>query len=305
MENKNNQKLSDNKYGIDNNKKKRSEFKDKFDLKIKDALKKMQSKPAPPGDFDFNSKSVVEIQSFNLHYGEFHAVKDINMTINCNEITAMIGPSGCGKSTLLKSINRMNDLVEGCKIDGIIKVGNIDIYNTAINMSELRKNVGMVFQKPNPFPMSVYDNIAYGPRTFGIRKREELDYIVEKSLKSAFMWEELKDRLNKPALGLSGGQQQRLCIARALAVEPKILLMDEPTSALDPISTGKIEELCFELKKDVTIVIVTHNMQQAARISDKTGFFLLGDLIEFGNTDQIFSSPQEGETERYITGRFG
>lgn len=282
-----------------------NDLKCKFNTQCKQLIKKMQTKPAPQGSFDFNKQSVVEIENFNLYYGDFKAVKNVNMSINCNEITAMIGPSGCGKSTLLKSINRMNDLIQGCKIEGIIKVGDIDIYNTAVNMNELRKNVGMVFQKPNPFPMSVYDNVAYGPRTFGIRKRDELDFIVENSLKSAFMWEELKDRLNKPALGLSGGQQQRLCIARALAVEPKILLMDEPTSALDPISTGKIEELCYELKKDVTIVIVTHNMQQAARISDKTGFFLLGDLVEFGNTDEIFTSPKEAETERYITGRFG
>ena len=219
-------------------------------------------------------------------------------------MTAFIGPSGCGKSTFLKCFNRMNDLVEGCRIEGEFRIGSVDIYGK-VDVNELRRNVGMVFQKPNPFPMSVYDNIAYGPRTFGIRRRAELDAIVERSLRQAAMWDELKDRLNKSALGLSGGQQQRLCIARALAVEPKIILMDEPTSALDPISTGKIEELCLELKQNTTIVIVTHNMQQAVRISDRTGFFLLGDLVEYGDTDQIFSAPAEKETERYITGRFG
>ena len=221
------------------------------------------------------------------------------------KITAMIGPSGCGKSTLLKSLNRMNDLVEGCRVEGEITIGNVNVYEKGIDLSALRKNVGMVFQKPNPFPMSVYDNIAYGPRTFGIKKKGVLDEIVERSLKQAAMWEELKDRLNKSALGLSGGQQQRLCIARALAVGPQILLMDEPTSALDPISTGKIEDLCEELKNDVTIVMVTHNMQQAARISDKTAFFLLGEMIEMGDTEQVFSEPRHPETERYITGRFG
>ena len=221
------------------------------------------------------------------------------------QITAMIGPSGCGKSTLIKTLNRMNDLVEGCRVEGEIMIGGLNIYDKGVDLSALRKNVGMVFEKPNPFPMSVYDNIAYGPRTFGIGKKSELDEIVERSLKQAAMWEELKDRLNKSALGLSGGQQQRLCIARALAVGPQILLMDEPTSALDPISTGKIEELCEELKKDVTIVMVTHNVQQAARISDKTAFFLLGEMIEMGDTEQVFSEPRHPETERYITGRFG
>ena len=246
----------------------------------------------------------INVKNANLHYGDFHALKDISIEIPEHRITAFIGPSGCGKSTFLKCFNRMNDLVEGCKIEGEFTIGNVDIYGN-IDVNELRKNVGMVFQKPNPFPMSVYDNIAYGPRTFGIKKRAVLDEIVERSLKQAAMWEELKDRLNKSALGLSGGQQQRLCIARALAVDPKIILMDEPTSALDPISTGKIEDLCLELKNDVTVVIVTHNMQQAARISDKTAFFLLGDLIEYGETDQIFDRPKDKKTEEYITGRFG
>lgn len=246
----------------------------------------------------------ITVKEANLHYGDFHALKDISIEIPEHRITAFIGPSGCGKSTFLKCFNRMNDLVEGCKIEGEFTIGNVDIYGN-IDVNELRKNVGMVFQKPNPFPMSMYDNIAYGPRTFGIKKRAVLDEIVERSLKQAAMWEELKDRLNKSALGLSGGQQQRLCIARALAVDPKIILMDEPTSALDPISTGKIEDLCLELKNDVTVVIVTHNMQQAARISDKTAFFLLGDLIEYGETDQIFDRPKDKKTEEYITGRFG
>ena len=226
------------------------------------------------------------------------------MNIAPNEVTAFIGPSGCGKSTLLKSLNRMNDLVEGCKITGEILLDGEDIYGN-IDVNQLRKRVGMVFQKPNPFPMSVYDNIAYGPRTHGIRSKVKLDEIVEKSLRGAAIWDELKDRLKKSALGLSGGQQQRLCIARALAVEPEVLLMDEPTSALDPISTSKIEDLAMELKSDYTIVIVTHNMQQAARISDKTAFFLLGELVEFGPTEQVFSMPKDKRTEDYITGRFG
>ena len=255
--------------------------------------------------FDFEREKVIEIKNLDLYYGEYKALKNINMDIFKKQITALIGPSGCGKSTLLKTLNRMNDLVEGCKVTGTIQVGGTDIYSDKIDLSVLRKNVGMVFQKPNPFPMSVYDNITYGPRTFGIKNRQVLDSIVERSLKQAAMWDELKDRLNKSALGLSGGQQQRLCIARALSVNPEIILMDEPTSALDPISTGKIEELCEELKKDVTIVMVTHNMQQAARISDKTGFFLLGDLVEFGETDDIFTNPKDERTERYITGRFG
>ena len=254
------------------------------------------------------SKSIqsanVSIKDVNLFYSDFQALKDINMEIPANQVTAFIGPSGCGKSTLLRCLNRMNDLIEGCKVEGTIKVGDVDIYRE-VEVNELRRSIGMVFQKPNPFPMSVYDNIAYGARIYGIRKRSELDEIVERTLKQSAMWEELKDRLRKSALGLSGGQQQRLCIARALAVDPKILLMDEPTSALDPISTGKIEELCAELKQTVTIVIVTHNMQQATRISDKTGFFLLGDLVEYGDTEQIFEAPRMPETERYITGRFG
>ena len=246
----------------------------------------------------------ISVKNANLWYGDFQALKDISVEIPERQVTAFIGPSGCGKSTFLKCFNRMNDLVEGCKIEGDFRIGSANIYGK-IDVNELRKNVGMVFQKPNPFPMSVYDNIAYGPRTFGIAKHSELDEIVETSLKQAAMWDELKDRLNKSALGLSGGQQQRLCIARSLAANPKILLMDEPTSALDPISTGKIEELMEELKKEITIVIVTHNMQQATRIADKTAFFLLGELVEFGNTDDIFTSPKDERTERYITGRFG
>ena len=246
----------------------------------------------------------ISVKNANLWYGDFQALKNISVEIPEKQVTAFIGPSGCGKSTFLKCFNRMNDLVDGCKIEGEFYVVETDIYGK-IDVNELRKNVGMVFQKPNPFPMSVYDNIAYGPRTFGITKHADLDEIVEKSLKQAAMWDELKDRLNKSALGLSGGQQQRLCIARSLAANPKILLMDEPTSALDPISTGKIEELMEELKKEITIVIVTHNMQQATRIADKTAFFLLGELVEFGNTDDIFTSPKDERTERYITGRFG
>ena len=255
--------------------------------------------------FDFEREKVVEVKDLDLYYGEFKALKKVSVTMQKNEITAFIGPSGCGKSTLLKTLNRMNDLVEGCRVDGKVLIGGVDIYADKPDLSLLRKEVGMVFQKPNPFPMSVYDNVAYGPRTFGIKKKDALDEIVERSLKQAAMWDELKGRLNKSALGLSGGQQQRLCIARALAVEPKILLMDEPTSALDPISTGKIEELAEEIKKDVTIVIVTHNMQQATRIADKTAFFLLGELVEFGDTETIFSTPQDKRTENYITGRFG
>ena len=244
------------------------------------------------------------IEHINLHYGNFHALKDINMKIYANEITAFIGPSGCGKSTFLKSLNRMNDFVEDCVIDGKIEMDGVDIYKDMDGIS-LRHEVGMVFQQPNPFPKSVYDNVAYGPRIFGIKKKSELDEIVERSLRQAAIWDELKDRLNKSALGLSGGQQQRLCIARTLAVQPKVILMDEPTSALDPISTNKIEDLAVELKKDYTIVMVTHNMQQAARISDKTAFFLLGEIVEFGETEQIFSMPKDKRTEDYITGRFG
>ena len=246
----------------------------------------------------------ISVKNANLWYGEFQAIKNISIEIPEKQVTAFIGPSGCGKSTFLKCFNRMNDLIDGCKITGEFLVGSTDIYGK-IEVNELRKNVGMVFQKSNPFPMSVYDNIAFGPRTFGITKRAALDEIVENSLRQAAMWDELKDRLNKSALGLSGGQQQRLCIARSLVANPKILLMDEPTSALDPISTGKIEELVEELKKQVTIVIVTHNMQQATRIADKTAYFLLGELIEYGNTDDIFTSPKDERTERYITGRFG
>lgn len=244
------------------------------------------------------------IKDLNLYYDKFHALKSINLNLAEQQIHAFIGPSGCGKSTLLKSLNRMNDLVEGCKITGEIKLDNENIYsNMDINL--LRKRVGMVFQKPNPFPMSVYDNIAFGPRTHGIRKKSELDEIVERSLKNAAIWEELKDRLKKSALGLSGGQQQRLCIARALAVEPEVLLMDEPTSALDPISTSKIEDLTVELKQKYTVIMVTHNMQQAARISDKTAFFLLGEVVEYNDTTSLFSIPHDKRTEDYITGRFG
>ena len=241
-----------------------------------------------------------DVKNLNLHYGKFHALKDVNMEIPEKQITAFIGPSGCGKSTFLKCLNRMNDLVEGCNITGDVKLDGEDIFD---GMDV--KRVGMVFQNPNPFPMSVYDNIAYGPRTHGIHSKEKLDEIVERSLKQAAIWDELKDRLKKSALGLSGGQQQRLCIARALAVEPEVLLMDEPTSALDPISTSKIEDLAMELKHDYTIIMVTHNMQQATRIADKTAFFLLGQVIEFDDTEKMFSKPQDKRTEDYITGRFG
>ena len=245
-----------------------------------------------------------EIKDLNLYYGDYHALKNINMDLAENEITAFIGPSGCGKSTFLKCLNRMNDLVEGCKITGSVTLDGEDIYGN-MDVNKLRKRVGMVFQNPNPFPMSVYDNIAYGPRTHGIRNKKVLDEIVERSLRNAAIWDELKDRLKKSALGMSGGQQQRLCIARALAVEPEVLLMDEPTSALDPISTSKIEDLAMELKKDYTIVMVTHNMQQAVRISDNTAFFLLGEVIEYNNTETLFSVPANKKTEDYITGRFG
>ena len=245
-----------------------------------------------------------DIKNLNLHYGKFHALKDVNMEIPEKQITAFIGPSGCGKSTFLKCLNRMNDLVEGCNITGDVKLDGEDIFD-GMDVNLLRKRVGMVFQNPNPFPMSVYDNIAYGPRTHGIHSKEKLDEIVERSLKQAAIWDELKDRLKKSALGLSGGQQQRLCIARALAVEPEVLLMDEPTSALDPISTSKIEDFAMELKHDYTIIMVTHNMQQATRIADKTAFFLLGQVIEFDDTEKMFSKPQDKRTEDYITGRFG
>ena len=244
------------------------------------------------------------VENLNLHYGDFHALKNVSLNIPANEITAFIGPSGCGKSTFLKTLNRMNDLVEGCKITGEVRLDDENIYgNMDVNL--LRKRVGMVFQKPNPFPMSVYDNIAFGPRTHGIRSKAILDDIVEKSLRDAAIWDELKDRLKKSALGLSGGQQQRLCIARALAVQPEVILMDEPTSALDPISTNKIEDLVLDLKKDYTIIMVTHNMQQATRISDNTAFFLLGEVIEYDKTEKLFSMPADKRTEDYITGRFG
>ena len=246
----------------------------------------------------------IEIHNMNLHYGDFHALHDINLDIKENEITAFIGPSGCGKSTLLRSLNRMNDLVENCRITGDIMLDGQDIYkNCDVNL--LRRRVGMVFQKPNPFPMSIYDNIAYGPRTHGIKSRVQLDEIVETSLKRAAIWEETKDNLKKSALSMSGGQQQRICIARALAADPEVLLMDEPTSALDPISTAKIEDLVLELKKDYTIVMVTHNMQQATRVSDTTAFFLLGDMIEVDDTEKLFSMPSDKRTEDYIMGRFG
>ncbi len=245
-----------------------------------------------------------DIQNMELHYGDFHAIKNVNLNIPPNEITAFIGPSGCGKSTVLKSLNRMNDLVPDCKIEGLITLDGEDIYKN-MDVNVLRKRVGMVFQKPNLFPMSIYDNIAYGPRTHGIHSKAKLDEIVEKTLKQAAIWDETKDKLKKSALAMSGGQQQRLCIARALAVNPEVILMDEPTSALDPISTSKIEDLAVELKKDYTVIMVTHNMQQAARISDKTAFFLLGEVIEFGDTEQMFSMPRDKRTEDYITGRFG
>lgn len=249
--------------------------------------------------------TIISVQGLNLWYSANQALYDVSMELPEHEITAFIGPSGCGKSTFLKTLNRMNDLIEGVRIEGKILYENQDIYAPQVDTTWLRKEIGMVFQKPNPFPMSIYDNIAYGPKLQGIRSKVKLDEIVENSLKGAAIWDEVKDRLNKSALGLSGGQQQRLCIARALAVEPKVLLMDEPTSALDPISTSKIEELAAELKKDYTIIMVTHNMQQAARISDKTAFFLLGEVIEYGETEQVFSMPKNKKTEDYITGRFG
>ena len=250
------------------------------------------------------SQSQIEVEDLNLWYGEKQALKNISMQIPKNSVTALIGPSGCGKSTFIRCLNRMNDLVKNCRIEGRVLIEGKDIYGPDVDVVDLRKNVGMVFQKPNPFPMSIYDNIAYGPRIHGVNKKD-LDGIVEQALRSAAIWEETSDRLKSPALSLSGGQQQRLCIARTLAVKPRIILFDEPTSALDPISTSRIEELIMNLKKDYTIVIVTHNMQQAARISDYTGFFLMGELIEFGQTRQIFHNPQERSTEDYITGRFG
>ncbi len=252
-----------------------------------------------------NKNSKISVSDLHLYYGENHALKGINMKIRENAVTAFIGPSGCGKSTFLKTLNRMNDLVDNVRIEGEILLDGEDIYASWVDTTELRKKIGMVFQQPNPFPMSIYDNIAYGPRVHGIRDKKKLDEIVEESLKGAAIFDEVKDRLKKSALGLSGGQQQRICIARALAVQPEVLLMDEPTSALDPISTAKIEELMEELKKKYTVVTVTHNMQQAARVADYTAFFLLGDLIEFGETKQIFSYPQDKRTEDYITGRFG
>lgn len=245
------------------------------------------------------------IENLDLYYGDFKALKNINLALKERTITAFIGPSGCGKSTLLKTLNRMNDLVPGCRVTGKVLLDGTDVLAPDTDVNLLRKRVGMVFQKPNPFPMSVYDNIAYGPRTHGIRSKARLDELVEQSLRAAAIWDELKDRLKKSALGLSGGQQQRLCIARALAVEPEVLLMDEPTSALDPISTSKIEDLVLELKKDYTIIIVTHNMQQATRVSDETAFFLLGEVVEFDKTDNLFSMPRDKRTEDYITGRFG
>lgn len=247
----------------------------------------------------------IKVENLNLYYGENHALKDVNMDIQENAVTAFIGPSGCGKSTFLKTLNRMNDLVDGVRIDGKVLLDGEDIYDPSVDTTILRKKVGMVFQQPNPFPMSIYDNIAYGPRVHGIRDKKRLDQIVEESLRGAAIFDEVKDRLKKSAMGLSGGQQQRICIARALAVQPEVLLMDEPTSALDPISTAKIEELMEDLKKKYTVIVVTHNMQQATRVSDQTAFFLVGEMVEFGDTKQIFSYPQDKRTEDYITGRFG
>lgn len=251
------------------------------------------------------NKIKVKVENLNLYYGENHALKDVNMDIQENAVTAFIGPSGCGKSTFLKTLNRMNDLVDGVRIDGKVLLDGEDIYDPSVDTTILRKKVGMVFQQPNPFPMSIYDNIAYGPRVHGIRDKKRLDQIVEESLRGAAIFDEVKDRLKKSAMGLSGGQQQRICIARALAVQPEVLLMDEPTSALDPISTAKIEELMEDLKKKYTVIVVTHNMQQATRVSDQTAFFLVGEMVEFGDTKQIFSYPQDKRTEDYITGRFG
>jgi phosphate transport system ATP-binding protein len=252
-----------------------------------------------------DSRYIIQTKDMNLHYGDFHALKDISLNIPSKQITALIGPSGCGKSTFLKTINRMNDLIRGVRVDGEVLFKGRDIYSKETDVTQLRKQIGMVFQKPNPFPMSVYDNVAYGPRVHGFKGKAKMDDLVESSLRDAAIWDEVKDRLKKSALGLSGGQQQRLCIARALAVKPEVLLMDEPTSALDPISTAKIEELATDLKKRYTIVIVTHNMQQAVRISDNTAFFLLGEVIEYGETEHIFSQPVDKRTEDYITGRFG
>ena len=269
---------------------------------IIDMQEAIKNKTAHPDDTPADVK--IAIKDLNLYYGAFHALHGINLDIERGKITAFIGPSGCGKSTLLKTLNRMNDLIPDCRVEGSITLDGEDIYGS-MDVNLLRKRVGMVFQKPNPFPMSIYDNIAYGPRTHGVRSKARLDEIVEKSLRDAAIWDEVKDRLNKSALGMSGGQQQRLCIARALAVEPEVLLMDEPTSALDPISTSKVEELATELKEKYTIVMVTHNMQQAARISDKTAFFLLGELVEMGPTERVFATPVDKRTEDYISGRFG
>ena len=252
-----------------------------------------------------SNKIKVKVENLNPYYGENHALKDVNMDIQENAVTAFIGPSGCGKSTFLKTLNRMNDLVDGVRIDGKVLLDGEDIYDPSVDTTILRKKVGMVFQQPNPFPMSIYDNIAYGPRVHGIRDKKRLDQIVEESLRGAAIFDEVKDRLKKSAMGLSGGQQQRICIARALAVQPEVLLMDEPTSALDPISTSKIEDLMEDLKKKYTVIVVTHNMQQATRVSDQTAFFLVGEMVEFGDTKQIFSYPQDKRTEDYITGRFG
>ena len=252
-----------------------------------------------------SNKIKVKVENLNLYYGENHTLKDVSMDIQENAVTAFIGPSGCGKSTFLKTLNRMNDLVDGVRIDGKVLLDGEDIYEPGVDTTILRKKVGMVFQQPNPFPMSIYDNIAYGPRVHGIRDKKRLDQIVEESLRGAAIFDEVKDRLKKSAMGLSGGQQQRICIARALAVQPEVLLMDEPTSALDPISTAKIEELMEDLKKKYTVIVVTHNMQQATRVSDQTAFFLVGEMVEFGDTKQIFSYPQDKRTEDYITGRFG
>lgn len=252
-----------------------------------------------------SNKIKAKVENLNQYYGENHALKDVNMDIQENAVTAFIGPSGCGKSTFLKTLNRMNDLVDGVRIDGKVLLDGEDIYDPSVDTTILRKKVGMVFQQPNPFPMSIYDNIAYGPRVHGIRDKKRLDQIVEESLRGAAIFDEVKDRLKKSAMGLSGGQQQRICIARALAVQPEVLLMDEPTSALDPISTSKIEDLMEDLKKKYTVIVVTHNMQQATRVSDQTAFFLVGEMVEFGDTKQIFSYPQDKRTEDYITGRFG
>ena len=262
------------------------------------------NKNSENGSSNYTSDDKFVIKNLNLHYGDVHALKNIHMNIPKNQITAFIGPSGCGKSTFLKTLNRMNDLIEGVKIDGEVYLDGANIF-TEMDDITLRHRVGMVFQQPNPFPKSIYDNIAYGPRLFGVHKKAELDIIVEKALKQAAIWDEVKDRLKKSALGLSGGQQQRLCIARTLAVEPEVILMDEPTSALDPISTSRIEDLAIELKNDYTIIMVTHNMQQATRISDNTAFFLLGEMIEYDKTEQLFSMPKNKRTEDYITGRFG